>query len=42
MLRRPGAANVDDRLDVAYDDPYEMIWSLQSLTTGAVVAMSGF
>ena len=34
---------VDYRLDVTYDDyPYETSWSLQSLTTGAVVAASGF
>jgi trypsin len=33
----------DYRLDVAYDEyPYETSWSLQSLTTGAVVAASGF
>jgi hypothetical protein len=36
-------ADVDYRLDVAYDEyPYETSWSLQSLTTGAVVAASGF
>jgi hypothetical protein len=37
------APAVDYRLDVAYDEyPYETSWSLQSLTTGAVVAASGF
>lgn len=36
-------AVVDYRLDVTYDEyPYETSWSLQSLTTGAVVAESGF
>jgi trypsin len=35
--------DVDYRLDVAYDEyPYETSWSLQSLTTGAIVAASGF
>jgi hypothetical protein len=37
------APTVDYRLDVAYDDyPEETSWSLQSLTTGTVVAASGF
>jgi trypsin len=38
-----GSVSVDYRLDVTYDDlPYETSWSLRSLTTGAVVAASGF
>jgi hypothetical protein len=47
VSRRPSgklrSGRAHDWPDVAYDDyPYEIIWSLQSLTTGAVVAMSGF
>jgi hypothetical protein len=39
----PTGPTVDYWLDVAYDDhPYEMSWLLQSLTTGAGVAESGF
>jgi trypsin len=38
-----GSGTVDYRLDVTYDDfPGETSWSLQSLTTGVVVAASGF
>jgi hypothetical protein len=38
-----GSGSVDYRLDVIYDSfPSETSWSLQSLTTGAVVAASGF
>ena len=38
-----GPVVVDYRLDVTYDNyAYETSWSLQSLTTGAVVAASGF
>jgi hypothetical protein len=38
-----GSVSVDYRLDVTYDDlPSETSWSLRSLTTGAVVAASGF
>jgi hypothetical protein len=38
-----GSVSVDYWLDVTYDDlPYETSWSLRSLTTGAVVAASGF
>jgi hypothetical protein len=39
-LRR---GQMQDRLDIAYDDClYETSWSLRSLTTGTVVATSGF
>jgi hypothetical protein len=34
---------MQDPLDIAYDVfPYDKSWSLQRLTTGAVVAASGF
>jgi hypothetical protein len=34
---------MQDRLDIAYDDYlYETSWSLQSLTTGTVVATPGY
>jgi hypothetical protein len=43
VVRCSTGLTVDYRLDVAYDDyPYETSWSLQSLTTSAVVAASGF
>jgi hypothetical protein len=43
VVGRSTGPTVDYRLDIAYDDyPYLMCWSLQSLTTGAVVAASGF
>jgi hypothetical protein len=43
VVRRSADPAVDYRLDVAYDDyPYEISWSLQSLTTGAVAAASCF
>jgi trypsin len=43
VVGRNPVADVEYRLDVAYDAyPNETSWSLQSRTTGAVVASSGF